>query len=246
MQGGIMLSLSRSASKVCLAALVLSVSSAALAASPDKGVANTAVSPPASADDLELDEVLVEGRKPMRDPLKVREWMTRLAGRFLVDGSVDLHGNGAATVPLPVDGRGDCTGFFPIPAVQCELKLHWPETKATGNATLLGGKSALDPAALLYTYDTDRIGIRYMLVDDMGIADGVAGYLYGDTLITRSKCVNVPGNCQRIAWITAEPEMKEVVMKIDLEIDGSKAASFRFVMHRAPGKPAAIYPEKGK
>jgi hypothetical protein len=197
----------------------------------------------AAPEDLELDEILVEGRKPVRDPEKIVDWIRRLPGRFVVDGSVDLHGHGNSDAPLAVQGRSDCMAFQPMPAVQCELKLRWPEVRGANGEKILGGVSNLDPAALLYAYDTDHIGIRYMLVDSEGIAESASAYLLtGDTLVTRSKCVNVPGNCQRMMWITAAPELKQVSMRIELDVDSQRVASLNFVMHRIAGPPDDIFP----
>jgi hypothetical protein len=194
--------------------------------------------PPKEDPDLELDEVLVEGRKPVRNEQKVIDWMKRLPGRFIVDGSVTLHGSGSPDGPLQVQGRSDCAGYFANPAVRCELKIRWPEAKGPAGEALLGGVSALDPANMLYGYERDRAGVRYMLVDSNGIAESALGYLLTeDVLVSRTKCVNVPGNCERVVRITAPPDLKEVEMKIDLEVDGTKAVSFRFLMRRAPGSP---------
>jgi hypothetical protein len=187
---------------------------------------------PEASPDQELDEILVEGQKPERNPEKYVEWLTRLVGRYVVDGSVDLHG-AAGSEPRDVRGSGECIGFFPIRAVQCQLNLRWPEIRGPNGESLQGGISHLDPALILFGYDHDRIGIRHMLVGNDGIAEEAKGYLFlGRTLVSRNKCVNVPGNCQRVVRITADTDMKEVQVAIDLEVEYRTAASLRFVMHR--------------
>lgn len=203
-----------------------------------------AAEPAAEAEQpLELDEILVEGRKPLRDAQQILNWMARLVGRFVVDGSVNLYGSSGSKTSQRVQGRTDCTGFGPGPAVYCVLKIRWPQALGPEGEALLGGVSNLNPASLMFGFEPNRIGIRYMLVDSAGIADAAQGYLLtGDTLVSRTKCVNVPGNCQRVVQITAEPDLKEVEMKIDLEVEASRAVSFRFVLHRVPGSPAVVMP----
>jgi hypothetical protein len=93
---------------------------------------------------------------------------------------------------------------------------------------------------MLFGFEPDRIGIRYMLVDSNGIADGAMGYVVGNTLISRSPCANVPGNCHRVARITADPDLKAVRMEIVLEIDYQKAAYFDFIMRRVPGSQTVV------
>lgn len=187
---------------------------------------------PAPAPEEQLDEILVEGEKPVRDADKITEWLTRLVGQFVVEGSVDLHGKGAAE-PLDVQGRSTCVGFFPTKSVQCELRLRWPEVKGPQGEALPGGVSHLDPAIMLFGYEPRRIGIRHMLVGDDGIAEDALGYLIsGNTVVSRNKCVNVPGQCERVVRIRADPDLKVVEMRIDWEVDGLKAVSYRFEMHR--------------
>jgi hypothetical protein len=200
--------------------------------------ADAPVSPPSSPLDPELEEILVQGLKPIRKPKVVQAFLPRLAGRFVVDGHVDLHGvNGPADV-LEVQGRADCVALFPAQAVHCELKIRWPDTIAPGGEPLLGGISTLYPASLLYGYDPERVALRHMLVDSKGIANSALGYLLtDDMLVSRSPCAGVPGHCERVVRVTAKQDLKQVEMKIDMEVEFRKAASFMFVMHRVPGTP---------
>jgi hypothetical protein len=196
--------------------------------------------------DQELDEILVEGRKPLKSPTKAREWMMRLPGRFVVDGSAVLNREGVTSETVAVQGRTNCVSY-PTPAVLCELKLRWSEPLDAERARLFGGASKLDPAVLMYTYDVERVRVRHMLVDSEGIAESAVGFLYdSDTLITRNKCVNVPGDCQRTVQVTAEPDLRQVEMKIDMEVEFLRVATFRLVMHRVPGAPPAMDPVDAK
>jgi hypothetical protein len=190
--------------------------------------------------DQELSEILVEGMKPEREPQKVIDWMARLVGEFDYEGHVDVRGKGNPADTRPVRGTANCLGFGPAPAVQCEIKLRWTTVKGPDGEEILGGRSNLNPAMMLYGFEPDRIGIRYMTVDSEGIADGAMGYVIGNTLISRSPCVNVPGQCERVARITANPDLKMVRMEIDLEVDYQRAVRFEFIMKRVPGSKSVV------
>jgi hypothetical protein len=161
-------------------------------------------------------------------------------GEFDWEGYVDTGGKGNPGDTRAVRGTGSCLGFGPAPAVQCEIKVRWSTVKGPDGEEIPGGRSNLNPAMMLYGFEPDRIGIRYMTVDSEGIADGAMGYVVGDTLISRSPCVNVPGQCERVAHITADPDLKMVRMEIDLEVDYQKAVHFDFIMKRVPGSRAVV------
>lgn len=201
---------------------------------------SAAQQPPAAQEDQELEEILVEGRKPLKKPAVVREWLTRLPGRFVVDGTVVLFSEGNPREPLAVQGRTNCEGFS-APAVSCELKLSWPDTPEADATAVLGAISKLDPAVLVYTYDDQRVRVRHMLVDNEGIAESAVGFLYdSDTLVTRNKCVNVPGDCQRTVRVIADPDLRQVEMRIDVEIEAQPVVRFRFLLHRTGPAPTTI------
>jgi hypothetical protein len=61
---------------------------------------------------------------------------------------------------------------------------------------------------------------------------------------SRSKCVGIPGNCQRTVRITAEPDLSTVRMNIDLALDQQKSVSFAFVMQRVPDSNSVVYGRK--
>ena len=129
--------------------------------------------------DKELGEILVEGRKPEKNPQKVIDWMARLVGEFTFEGEVDLQAKGRPQDLHPVRGSGNCIGFGPAPAVQCEINVHWTPVPYEERGTVLGGVSNLEPAMMLFGFEPDRFGIRYMLVDSEGIAEGALGYVVG-------------------------------------------------------------------
>jgi hypothetical protein len=195
---------------------------------------------PEAPSDKELSEILIDGQRPEKDPQKVIDWMARLVGEFDWEGYVDVRGKGKPEDTKPVRGTSNCIGFGPAPAVQCEIKVRWSTVKGPDGQEILGGKSNLNPAMMLYGFEPDRFGIRYMLVDSDGIADGAMGYVIGNTLVSRTPCVNVPGQCERAAHITADPDLKMIRMEIDLEVDYEKAVHFDFIMNRVPGSKSVV------
>lgn len=178
----------------------------------------------------------------MRKPQAILDWMARLVGEFTVAGKVDLHGHSEADL-LDMQGRSICVGLGPGPAVQCELRILWPEARGHGGEAVAGGVSNLNPAMMMFGFEPNRIGIRHMLVGNDGIADGAMGYLLsGDTLVTRARCGGVAGACERMVQVIAEPDGQTVRMRIELQIDLRRTATIAFVMHRVPGSPSRVYP----
>jgi hypothetical protein len=210
--------------------LSFAISGVALAATaPVVAPASTSTS---GAQLEELDEVLIDGQKPSRKPSEIITWMRRLVGQFTYEGHVDINGRGEPNNLLPITGRRECIGFGPAPAVQCEVHVTWPERKGQNGEEILGAVSALNPAMILYGFEPDELGIRFMIVDSNGIADPGLGLLVGDTLVSRARCVNITGTCQKITRITAEPDGKRIEMNVDVEGDYKRAMSYRFVLTR--------------
>jgi hypothetical protein len=190
--------------------------------------------------DDELSEILVEGRKPERNPQKVIDWMARLVGEFTFEGEVDVRARGKPEDLHPVRGSGSCIGFGPAPAVQCEIDVRWTPVPVEDRGKVRGGVSNLRPAQMLFGFESDRFGIRYMLVDSNGIAEAALGYVVDDTLISRAPCVGVPGNCERVTRIRADSDLQMIDLKIDLVIDYEPALRYHFVMRRVPGSKATV------
>jgi hypothetical protein len=205
-----------------------------------QGLSLPAAEPRRELTDKELSEILIEGRKPERNPQKVIDWMARLVGEYTFAGEVDLKARGSPQDLHPVRGSGKCIGFGPAPAVRCQIDVHWTPVPVEDRGKVLGGVSNLEPATMLFGFEKDRLGIRYMLVDNNGIAEGALGYVVGNTLISRAPCVNVPGQCERVAHITADNDLKMIDMQIDVEIDHQPAVRFHFEMHRVPGSKAVV------
>jgi hypothetical protein len=225
---------------ILFAALLLVAQQLVAAASQSPEPAVTAQKQP--GDDEELDEVVVDGRRALRKPQAILDWMARLVGQFTVVGTVDLHGHSEAGL-LDLQGHSTCVGLGPGPAVQCELRIRWPEARGKSREQIAGGVSNLDPAMMVFGFEPNRIGIRHMVVGNDGIADGAMGYLLpGDTLLTRAKCGGVAVNCERAVQVTAEPGGQTVRMQIEIQIDLRKAVTIAFVMQRVPGSPSIVYP----
>jgi hypothetical protein len=199
----------------------------------------------------ELDEVLVEGRR-VRE--KGRSWddyqqpfsfLARLVGQFVIDGSVDLHGEDRSGDQRNVTGQAHCIGFGSAPGVLCELNVRWHENHGIVGEEVPGEVSTLDPAVMLFGFEPAVPGISYVLLDNKGVADTAVGEMTSpDTMRSRSKCVGIPGNCQRTVRITAEPDLSTVRMNIDLALDQQKSVSFAFVMQRVPDSNSVVYGRK--
>jgi hypothetical protein len=209
----------------------------------DPAVPAEAENPPPRADE-QLDEVVVGGirLKPQRNAQKIIDWMARLVGSFTFEGHVDLRGRGNAADLLQVEGTGICTGFGPAPAVQCEIQVRWPEARGLNGEPIPGGVSHLDPAMILYGFEPNRLGIRYMLVGNRGVSNSDLAQLVGDALVSRKPCADFPGDCQRLMSVTAAPDLKQVEMRIELQVDGVKALEYAFVMRRVSGSAAVTHP----
>ncbi|HEY7687927.1 MAG TPA: hypothetical protein VH835_04520 [Dongiaceae bacterium] len=190
----------------------------------------------------ELGEVLVSGEKPTRKVADLIPWLRRLLGQYSFQGWVDLGGQGNPEDRRNVRGVGLCIGFGVAPGVQCEINVRWPEMKGPNGEEVMGGVSTLDPAMILYGLEPDEIGIRYMQVDNTGLAEGATGTIIGDTATFTTACADVPAGCQRITRITAGSDSKIVDVQVDTELDYRLAMRFRFQMTRvapiqAPATP---------
>lgn len=184
--------------------------------------------------DEELDEVSIDGVRPTRKPSDVITWMRRLVGQFAYQGYIDLGGQGNPEDQHPVRGQADCVGFGVAPAVQCEIRVLWAEVRGADGEEIPGGVSNLNPAMILFGFEPDEVGIRFMQVDNKGIAEPALGRVVGDTLVSRAPCVNQPGNCERVTRITAEPDLRLIQMHVDIEVDYRRSLGYRFVMRRVP------------
>jgi len=254
---------------ICLMATALLPTGATCAAEP------ATPAPQAQGSDRELGEVLVEGRRTREKPPTFEEYqrpfdfMARLVGEFYVEGNVDLHAQGRAEDMRKVSGRAECVGFGMAPGVQCELRIRWPGTTGPNNEEIPGGLSTLNPAIMLFGFESadatlrptgfrrpnqpgenaepKRPGISYILIDSNGIAERAIGEMASPNVLrSRSRCVAILGDCERVTLITAQPDLKSVEINLDLVIDGAKAVNFLFVLNRLPGTESVVYGRKDK
>lgn len=186
----------------------------------------------------ELETVVVEGEQLVEDERVIMAWMRRLVGQFSIQGAVVPIGEADAATNHAIQGRGLCTGFNPTPAVSCEIRLQLPDPRAF-NASMPVDLSPLSVAVILYGHERGEGGwhIRHMLVDRNGNADPQLGALSGDTLISRSPCVGVPGGCRKVTRITAQPDGSRVDMQVQIEVDGAQAMAYAVSMTRVDRLP---------
>jgi hypothetical protein len=204
---------------VCL----LLLPAAARAAQPEQG------------SNQQLDEIIVNGVrvKPDRDAVKILGWLRRFVGDFSYSGYVDVRAEGIPrqSQRQGVAGSARCVAFGKAPGVNCSLSVIWSEVHAPDGGDVLGGVSTLNPAMLQLGLDPDRLGIRFMQVDNRGIADRGNGYLFTNTLTTTNPCAGIP-DCLRTTRINAHPDGNFIEMQIDLEKDGIRVVRYLLVMTR--------------
>lgn len=189
-----------------------------------------------------LEEVLVEGRRPVRDSRKLTAWIDRLTGEFRYEGYVEWRGavNGAM-VRAEVRGGSRCVRFGKAVAVQCQINATWPEAQGINGADVPGGASPLSPAIAVFALDTSQLFIGDFQVDNNGIATGGKGWVLDDTLISKSPCADFPGRCERVLRLEAPPDGKVIRMRVDLERDGNVEASYNIQWIRLPQGSASTF-----
>lgn len=143
-------------------------------------------------------------------------WLRRLTGRFRYDGvreelaGVWVERDSAAPFYRreTVKGLGDCRAVGTGPGVHCVLNVTW------------GPTSTLAPAMIQYGIDPDNLGVRYLQVNNRGIAEEALGFLRGNRATFKTECVNVPAipKCRLLIHIDAA-EGKPIQLRITPEFD---------------------------
>lgn len=245
----------------CLSGLLLTLPCTAAAAD-----AAAPASQQAPRADEELSEVVVEGQRVIqRKPQQSFDWLARLVGEFTIDGYVHPTPGDTSSDLQDVHGHALCVGFGIAPGVQCELRVRWPDATGPDGSEVPGGVSTLDPAVMLFGFnlgthvdvmygaplrpgeapDMDTYTIAHMMIDNKGVAEGGAGYRMGtDTMTSRSPCVAIPVDCERVVVIAVPADLQTVEMRIDLEIKKALAMRYKFVMHRVPDSESVVYGRK--
>jgi hypothetical protein len=107
----------------------------------------------------------------------------------------------------------------------------WDEVHGPNGEEVPGGVSTLSPAMIQYGLDPDRLGVRFMQVDNRGIAERGNGYLFSDTLATTTPCVGI-SDCQRITKINAHTDGNFIETTIEIKASGRLVARYFLVMTR--------------
>lgn len=200
--------------------------------------ADPAVAPPYSPQGT-LAEILISGHEPVKDVAALRSWFARLTGEFAVEGTLELYGPGGIPHEQPVQGRGICETYFPNPGAQCGLELQapaWNQAPADRSVHL----PHLGSAILLLGYVHAKSGIIHQLVDSNGIAEGDLGFLISsDTLLTKARCPQAPGGCERTLRITASGESSDLELEMGTRDSLQAVAALRLNLRRVQA-PASI------
>lgn len=160
---------------------------------------------------------------------------------------------GEENPPLPprplcesISGIVDCVAVGDGSGVQCILSAKWndlyevwleepPSGGPGGVWEVPGGAGNLAPSMALFGLEPYGEGLRFMLVDAKGLAEGSSGGVRGDRTSYRTPCVNTPTllskmrltslenrplkTCERSIRIDARQGGKVVNLSIDIEIN---------------------------
>lgn len=158
-------------------------------------------------------------KDPAGPPTEIEVWLTRLVGRYKVEGLVEVVYDYEGypehrCAPLPPDpaqqdnppppavpycstisGMADCVGIGTGPGVQCVLNMTWKDireidSEAGGVFNLPGGIANLAPAMMLMGLGSGQSGVNYLLVDSKGLPEGGPGTIGGSRVTFTTPCVN--------------------------------------------------------
>jgi hypothetical protein len=194
----------------------------------------------------ELSEVNITAEKPTRKVGDLIPFLRRILGQYTIDGKVDLGGQGKPEDRWTAVGTGNCVGFGVAPGVQCELNVKWPQIPGPNGEAVMSGIFGMEPMMILYGLEPDELGIRYLQVNNKGLAEGATGYMVDDTVTFKTPCVNTEPGCQRVTRVTARSDNKVVDFQIDTEIDYKVAARFNFKLRRVANPQAELVRPKGE
>jgi hypothetical protein len=174
-------------------------------------------------------------------------WFTRLAGKFRLEGSLEIPGESGPGERMSIGGKADCRGIRDstrmmfgtaggATGVECFLDMTWEPQSAAGSATSQQVTTTPHMATLLYSFDLKSPGIMHMLVDDEGVAEGGTARLQDDMLVSESPCARIKGKCLRKVRIT-EPDRQSLKMEVDFEVDGKRVGGQQLTLHRETVTP---------
>jgi hypothetical protein len=191
-------------------------------------------------EEQELSEVTISAEKPTRKVADLIPFLRRILGQYTIDGKVDLGGQGKPEERWTAVGTGNCVGFGVAPGVQCELKVKWPQIPGPNGEAVMSGIMGMEPMMILYGLEPDELGIRYLQVNNRGLAEGTTGYMIDDTVTFKTPCVNTAPGCVRVTRVTARSDSKVVDFQIDTEVDYKVAARFNFKLRRVANPQAEL------
>jgi hypothetical protein len=194
----------------------------------------------AAREDEVLSEVTITAEKPTRKVGDLIPFLRRMLGQYTIDGKVDLGGQGKPEDRWTAVGTGNCVGFGVAPGVQCELNVKWPQIPGPNGEAVMSGVFGMEPMMILYGLEPDELGIRYLQVNNKGLAEGATGYMIDDTVTFKTPCVNTEPGCQRVTRVTARSDNKVVDFQIDTEINYQVAARFNFKLRRVANPQAEL------
>jgi hypothetical protein len=99
------------------------------------------------------------------------------------------------------------------------------------------GKAAVHSAVLMFAHDRAINGIRFMQVDDDGVAEGGSGLLSGDTLVATSPCARIAGKCVGKLSVTAGLDLQSVKMELNMEVAGKHVGGYQLTLRREAVSP---------
>lgn len=168
----------------------------------------------------------VSAAEPVGDQKLVEKWMPRLAGKFRIEGSVEPPDESGPGMSRSVVGKADCRR---IGGVECFLDMTWEQAPDVG--------SEAHSATLLYTHDRAVHGVRFMQVDDDGVAQGGSGLVSGDTLVATAPCARIADKCVTRLTVMAGLDLQSVKMELNMEVAGKHIGGYQLTLRREPVSP---------
>jgi hypothetical protein len=166
------------------------------------------------------------------DLVRLNAWMSRLEGKFRVEGTAELPGESGTAELSSIQGRAECRGAHAqprVPGVECILDMLWEQSSAA--------QPKPHSAVLLFAFDHSAAGLRHMLVGDDGVAEGGVAQLVNDTLVSTSPCATIKDKCLSKVNITAGPDLQSVKVEISMEVDGKRVGGRQLTLRREVASP---------
>jgi hypothetical protein len=203
----------------------------------------------------EPEEVASNARETVTSQKAMLAWLRRLVGRYTLDGYIDPCGNGNIEDQRAVTGKVDCIATSVTPDVHCKFNLSWPAAGRGNGASTPENVADIAPAQLLFSIEVPLVirtpvgtlippnfygdganhsGIVLVLVDTKDVGEYASGVLVNDTFLSTEPCMDIPGDCHRIARVTVEPERTGIFMTVEVRIDHQRATRQVFTLHRKP------------